>query len=78
MVTIAYTTRGLAKLVMIVALLFVALGSGPSRAEQAGTLNTQQIEQLAVLHALHAKAVSAHAQHGSKAIVEVHSRSPRP
>ena len=53
MVTIAYTTRGLAKLVMIVALLFVALGSGPSRAEQAGTLNTQQIEQLVAPIALY-------------------------
>ena len=53
MSTITYMTNGLRKLGLLIVLLFVALNSGPLRAEEAGNLNTQQIEQLVAPIALY-------------------------
>ena len=53
MSTITYMTNGLRRLGLTIVLLFVALNSGPLRAEEAGNLNTQQIEQLVAPIALY-------------------------
>lgn len=57
MVAIAYTTGGLRKLAMIIALLLVGLSSGATRAEEAGTFNAQQIEQMVAPIALYPDAL---------------------